>query len=79
MFKNIFSKKAYISSSDVSKNFLDIIPGVPQGLILVGAILFLIYMNDLSKASNYLTEVMFADDTYLFMSHKSIDTIFANF
>ena len=34
-------------------------------------------MNDLFKASNRLMEVMFADDTNLFLSHKNIDTLFA--
>ena len=30
------------------------------------------------KASNPLMEVMFADDTNLFLSHKNIDTLFSN-
>ena len=30
------------------------------------------------KASNPLMEVMFADDTNLFLSHKNIDTLFAS-
>ena len=34
-------------------------------------------MNDLFKASNRLMEVMFTDDTNLFLSHKNIDTLFA--
>ena len=34
-------------------------------------------MNDLYKASNRLMEVMFANDTNLFLSHRNIDTLFA--
>ena len=64
-----------MSSQGVSKNCLDVIFGVPQGSIL-GLLLFLIYVNGLFKASNPLMELMLGDDTNLFLSHKSIDTLF---
>ena len=66
-----------MSSKDVSENCLDIIYGALQGSIL-GPLLFLIHVNNLFKASDPLMEVMFADDTILFLSDKNIDTLFAS-
>ena len=49
--------------------------GIPQGLIL-GPLLFLIYVNDLNLAPDVLNPIMFADDTNLFYSRKDNKTFF---
>ena len=66
--KQIIKYKAQKSES------LTIKCGVPQGSLL-GPLLFLVYMNDLSRSSEILSIILFADDTNLFFSHKNLFTL----
>ena len=71
------NRKQYIGFQNDNKKekTLTIKCGVPQRSIL-GPLLFIVYINDLCRASNILKPIMFANDTNLFCSEKHIKTLF---
>ena len=69
------NRKQFISFNDRNTSFIDIKYGLPQESIL-GPLSFLIYANDLNRASDILDQIMFADDNNLLYSHKYIKTLF---
>ncbi|MEE8341005.1 MAG: reverse transcriptase family protein, partial [Candidatus Neomarinimicrobiota bacterium] len=57
-------RKQYVVVNDSSSDYSTIVTGVPQGSIL-GPLLFLIYINDMHRASDRLHILSYADDTTL--------------
>ena len=72
-FRSYFSKREqYVVYNDTSSSKQRITCGVPQGSIL-GPLLFLLYINDLANASDVIFSLLFADDSYMFISGKNPD------
>ena len=62
-FKNYLSnRKQYVSYNSYKSQLKDIVCGVLQGSIL-GPLLFVLYVNDITSTSNILDFILFADDT----------------
>ena len=72
-FEDYFSeRKPYVTYNGITSDMEVIKCGVPKGSIL-GPLLFLLYINDLSMVSNACFPILFADDTNIFITGKSID------
>ena len=73
-FENYLSnRKQYVSYNSHESQFEDIVCGVQQGSIL-GPLLFILYVNDITYISNVLDFILLADDTTILYSHENIES-----
>ena len=75
-FRNYpYHRKMFTSFRNSKSNDTDVVCGVPQGSIL-GPLLFLIYINDLTNCLTNSKSVLFADDTTMYISNKCTKLLF---
>ena len=73
-FRSYLSNRSqYVEIDDTRSGIKNIRTAVPQGSIL-GPLLFIIYVNDINKASKKIEAIIYADDTSL----NSIIKVFGN-
>ncbi len=70
----LYNRFQYVHYNNESSSRQKIVCGVPQGSIL-GPLLFLLYMSDMAYASKLLKCILFADDTNVTCSGKSINEV----
>ena len=74
-FQNYLSEREqFVSINGAESSMQSIICGVPQGSVL-GPLLFLLFINDLPNATEFLT-LLFADDTTFQMSGTNLNLLF---
>ena len=70
----LFNRRCYVEIDKIKSSVECMNIGVPQGSIL-GPILFLFYINDISSVSNIFSTTLFADDTTISISDPSFNNL----
>ena len=74
-FTNYLTKRQqYVRYHEIDSVLQEMVCGVPQGSVL-GPLLFIIYMNDLPNALRHSKSIIFADDTTIYLSSNSTNTL----
>ena len=66
--QSVYALNSHSSTKDINI-------GVPQGSVL-GPLLFIIYMNDITNTTKLLKLILYADDTNIFLSHPDLNSLY---
>ena len=67
------NRKQFVKYQSCDSEYKNIKCGVPQGSIL-GPLLFILYVNDITNTTSLFEIILFADDTTLLYSHPEISS-----
>ena len=67
-------RQQYVNIQGTESQIKCITCGVPQGSI-IGPLLFLLYINDMTNVSNEIFSILFADDTTVLIEDNNLDVI----
>jgi hypothetical protein len=69
-------REQYVTVNNACSKKLQLSTGVPRGSIL-GPLLFILYINDISNCNRDIELLLFADDTNIFLSNEDINSLVA--
>ena len=70
-------RKQYVEINNIKSEEILMEYGVPQGSVL-GPLLFIIMINDITNSLQHSKCIIYADDTTLYLSGKNLDEMFTN-
>ena len=71
------NRKQFVNYNNFQSEYQLVSCGVPQGSIL-GPLLFILYINDITNCSKFCNFILYADDTNLLFSDADINTLVSN-